>query len=229
MRVQNLSGSSPMHSGLRVAVEGNMGVGKSTLLPRLRDVLPGDWDVLCERADEDPEFKTLLADFYKDPNKQPQFQSWITNRRLREFKQLDGNPQNILFERSFLGEVVFCHANLIRHEKPDGSYISFFYNSLNALKQCRYDAVVYLKASPERCFERMRYRARDAETGVEFEYMRYIHACYEAHLPETARMMNIPLLTIDWDSFGGAEDVRDRMAAILELSKPQESNRKTLF
>jgi len=214
-----------MHSGLRVAVEGNMGVGKSTLLPRLRDVLPGDWDVLCERADEDPEFKTLLADFYKDPNKQPQFQSWITNRRLSDFKKLENNPQIILFERSFLGEVVFCHANLIRHEKPDGTHINFFYNSLNALKHCRYDVVVYLKASPERCFERMQHRGRDAEKTVQLEYARYLHACYEAHLPETARMMNIPLLTIDWENFGEPELIRDEMVKLLKKLEPSPMQR----
>jgi deoxyadenosine/deoxycytidine kinase len=217
-----------MQTGFRVAVEGNIGVGKSTLLPRLRDALPADaWEVLPERVDEDPEFKKLLTEFYKDPNKQPQLQAWITHRRLTEFKSLNNNPRHILFERSFLGEIVFCHANLIRHEKPDGTHINFFFNSVNALKQCRYDAVIYLKASPERCFERMRYRARDAETDVEFDYLRYIHACYEAHLPETARAYGIPLLTIDWDSFGSIEDISDKLTGILDLT--QQKNKKSLF
>lgn len=217
-----------MHSGLRVAVEGNIGVGKSTLLPRLREVLgEQNWDVVSERVDEDPEFKKLLTEFYQDPNKQPQLQAWITHRRLSEFKALQSEAHHVLFERSFLGEIVFCHANLIRHEKPDGAHINFFFNSVNALKQCRYDAVIYLKASPERCFERMRYRSRDAETGVEFDYLRYIHACYEAHLPETARAYNIPLLTIDWDNFGSAEDIADKLSAVLELTPKQV--KKTLF
>ena len=50
-----------MSGSFRVAIEGNIGVGKSTLLPALADALPGAWNVLDERVDEDPEFKALLA------------------------------------------------------------------------------------------------------------------------------------------------------------------------
>ncbi|MBI3441264.1 MAG: deoxynucleoside kinase [Proteobacteria bacterium] len=67
-----------MGSRLRIAVEGNIGVGKSTLLPRLQEALPGDWEILSERVDEDPEFKKRLEDFYNDPNKQAQLQAWIS-------------------------------------------------------------------------------------------------------------------------------------------------------
>lgn len=200
-----------MTSAFRIAVEGNIGVGKSTLLPKLRDALPGDWDVLTERVDEDPEFKKLLGDFYKDPNKQAHLQSWITHRRFSEFQALNDNPKNYLFERSFLGELIFCHANFLRHEKPEGTFVGFYYNILNALKQCKYDAVIYLRATPERCYERIRYRSRAEENTVAFDYVRYLHACYETHLPETARSMGIPLVTVDWDNFGAIDSVRDQL------------------
>lgn len=209
-----------MTTGLRIAIEGNIGVGKSTLLPRLKEVLPGDWDVLSERVDEDPEFKALLADFYQDPNKQAQLQSWITHRRLREFQALSGNPQHYLFERSFLGEIVFCHANFLRHEKPEGTFVSFYYNIMNALKQCRYDAVIYLKATPESCYERIRYRSRAAENTISYDYVRFLHACYEAHLPETARSFNIPVLTVDWSNFGSVDEIGKRLSAMLDVAQP---------
>lgn len=207
-----------MTTGLRIAVEGNIGVGKSTLLPRLEEALPGDWAVMDERVDLDPEFKRLLGEFYKDPNKQAHLQSWITHRRLMEFRSLDSNPKNYLFERSFLGEIVFCHANFLRHEKPEGQFVSFYYNILNALRQCKYDALIYLKASPESCFERIRYRAREEETTVSFDYIRYLHACYEAHLPETARVMGIPVLTVEWDNFGSAEIIADKLTALFDMA-----------
>lgn len=213
-----------MTKPLRIAVEGNIGVGKSTLLPKLRDALAengDDWEVLSERADEDPEFRNLLAEFYKDPNKQAQFQSWITRRRFREFQELAPNPTHFLFERSFLGEVVFGHANLLRHERPDAQYINFFFNSVDALKKCRYDAVVYLQAKPQTCFDRIRYRDRGAESGISYEYVQYLHQCYETHLPETARIFNIPLLTLDWESFGSVTNVADQIATILDDSRQQ--------
>jgi deoxyadenosine/deoxycytidine kinase len=216
-----------MATGLRIAVEGNIGVGKSTLLPKLRDALASlysaddSWDVMDERVDQDPEFKRLLGEFYKDANKQVQLQSWITYRRLQEFKALDNNPKNYLFERSFLGEVVFCHANFLRHEKPEGNFLGFFYNILGALKQCPYDAVIYLKADPERCIERIKYRARSEETEINPDYVRFLHACYEAHLPETARAMNIPVLTIEWDNFGTTESIAEKLQSLFDVTQKQ--------
>jgi deoxyadenosine/deoxycytidine kinase len=215
-----MQGFNFMVPGLRIAVEGNIGVGKSSLLPRLKEQLGGTWEVMDERADEDPEFKALLAAFNKDPNKQAQFQSWITQRRLQEFKSLAQNPTHYLFERSFLGELVFCHANFMRHEKPDGHFMGYYYNILSALKQCRYDAVVYLKASPEKCFDRIRYRARKEENTIGFEYVRHLHACYETHLLESARVLDIPVLTVDWENFGSTETVCEQISALLEMAKP---------
>lgn len=214
-----------MHTGLRIAVEGNIGVGKSTLLPKLRDALNGDWEVLDERVDQDPEFKKLLADFYEDPNKQAQLQAWITHRRLQEFRALSSNPKNYLFERSFLGEIVFCHANFVRHEKPEGSFMNYYYNVVDALKQCPYDALIYLKASPENCYERIRYRSREQEVSVKFDYVRYLHACYETHLMETARVFNVPLVTVDWDNFGAIETIKEQLEATLDFSRPKATAR----
>lgn len=207
-------------TGLRIAIEGNIGVGKSTLLPRLCEKLPGRWKVLDERVDEDPEFKRLLDAFYRDSNAHANLQCWITQRRLREFRQLAGVPINYLLERSFLGELVFCHANLMRHEKPSGEGVDYFYNVVSALKECRYDAVIYLKAPPETCYERIRYRARKEENTITYEYVRFLHACYETHLVEAARMVNIPVLTIDWENFGTPEGIAGQLSALLDLARP---------
>jgi deoxyadenosine/deoxycytidine kinase len=212
-----------MTKALRIAVEGNIGVGKSTLLPKLQQALvesgAGDWEILSERVDEDPEFLRLLDDFQKDPNKQPEFQAWITYRRLQEFQALVDHPKHYLFERSFLGEIVFAHANLLRHERPDARFINFFFNSVEALRKCKYDAVVYLKAAPQTCFDRIRYRARDAENNIAFDYVQHLHACYETHLPEAARHFGVPVLTLDWESFGAVDTVVEQLTAMLESGK----------
>lgn len=205
-----------MTKPLRIAVEGNIGVGKSTLLPRLQASMPGRWEVLSERVDEDPTFQRLLSEFYADPNKQIELQSWITQRRLVEFRKLQSNPTHYIFERSFLGELVFCHANLLQHERPDGRFISFFFDVVGALKECRYDAIVYLRADPDTCYERIKYRARGAENSISYEYIRHLHNCYETHLPEAARVHGIPLVTVDWQNFGGAEGVAEQLQLSLD-------------
>lgn len=212
-----------MTKALRIAVEGNIGVGKSTLLPKLQEALiesgAGDWEILSERVDEDPEFRSLLDEFYKDPNQQAKLQSWITHRRQREFLAAADHPQHYLFERSFLGELVFCHANLLRHEKPEGQFISFYYNVTEALKKCKYDAVIYLKASPQACYDRIRYRARDAENTIAYDYVQHLHNCYEIHLPEAARHFGVPVLTLDWENFGKIDTVVDQLCGMLDTAQ----------
>ncbi len=205
-----------MSKPLRIAVEGNIGVGKSTLLPRLQAAMPGTWDVLSERVDEDPIFQRLLSEFYADSNKQIELQSWITQRRLVEFRKLAGNPTHYIFERSFLGELVFCHANLLQHERPDGRFISFFFDVIAALRECRYDAIVYLRAAPDTCYERVKYRSRGSENNISYEYIRHLHDCYETHLPEAARVHGIPLIGVDWDQFGAADDVAGQLQLSLD-------------
>lgn len=205
-----------MSRPLRIAVEGNIGVGKSTLLPRLQAALKGNWEVLSERVDEDPTFQSLLAEFYADPNKQIDLQAWIHERRLSEFRRLAADPLHYIFERSFFGELVFCHANLLAHERPDGRFINFFYDIVEGLRECRYDALVYLRADPNTCYERIKYRARGAESGISYEYIRHLHSCYETHLPEAARVHNIPLVTVEWNNFGSPESVADQLQVSLD-------------
>ncbi len=204
-----------MQQAWNVAVEGNIGVGKSTVLPSLAAALGDDWQVLSERVDEDPEFQKRLKDFYEDPNKQVQLQSWITQRRKHDFNQMDGT-ENYVLERSFLGELVFCHANLLSHECPKGSFITYYFDIIEAAKQCKYDAVVYLKASPKACYERIIGRSRGAEDAIKFEYIDYLHRCYEAHLPEVARSLEIPLVTVDWENFGDSADIAAELQQYLK-------------
>lgn len=200
--------------GKIVAVEGNIGVGKSTLMPKLVEHLGDNWEYLTERVDEDPEFQRLLKAFYRDPNKRIDLQHWLTQRRLKEYQALDPS-RHYLMERSFLGDLVFCHANMMSHERPSGHYISYYYDVVEAIRQCRYDAVLYLQSSPERCFHSTLSRARDAETGIGFDYLKLLHGCYETFLPQAANEGDTRLLTVDWNDFGPVEPVFSRLSAAL--------------
>ncbi|MBL1417616.1 MAG: deoxynucleoside kinase, partial [Moritella sp.] len=68
-----------------VAIEGNIGVGKSTLLPLLAKELTehdnADWQLILEDVDSDPEFQRLLQAFTVDPARRIEFQRYITNKR----------------------------------------------------------------------------------------------------------------------------------------------------
>lgn len=200
--------------GKIVAVEGNIGVGKSTLMPRLVEEMPGDWVYLTERVDEDPEFQRLLKAFYEDPNKRIDLQHWITQRRIGEYQSLDPE-KNYLMERSFLGDLVFCHANMMSHERPNGQYIRYYYDIVEALRNCTYDAVIYLQASPERCYQSAVERSRDAESSMALEYLQFLHGCYETFLPQAALEGSSQLLKIDWNDYGCAKQVSRQLTSAL--------------
>ncbi len=189
-----------MSISLRLAIEGNIGVGKSTLLKTLPEELKGDWIALPERADEDPEFRKLLNEFYQDPNKRVELQSWITHSRIQECQELS-NDRHYIFERSFIGDMIFCHANFIRHERPKGPLLGFYYDAMDAAKRFPLDAIVYLQASPEVCFERINMRGRGSEAEIPLDYVKYLHSCYETHLVGIADSLNIPIIRVDWESF----------------------------
>lgn len=196
--------------GLRIAIEGNIGVGKTSLMEKLvthlEETQGGTWVVLHERVDEDPEFKRLLAAYYADPNQRIPLQKWLTARRIEEFKNLDPSV-NYILERSFLSDMVFCHLNLMRHERPTGDFISYYYDILDAARTYHYDAVVYLKASPSRCYQAMRNRGREEEAAVPLEYIKEVGEFYDVVLPATCRDTKTPLIEISWNRYGSANTV----------------------
>jgi len=214
-----------MSKPLRIAVEGNIGVGKSTLLPKLAESLGDNWEFLTERVDEDPEFKALLEEYYKNPNKQIELNRWLNYRRLMEFKSLENDRRNYIFERSFFGGLVFCHANLLRHERPNGNCISFYYDTVDAIRKCNYDVLIYLEASPERCYKSIQMRSRNAEGGIAYDYVQHLHNCYETHLEDSAKAFDVPVIKIPWENFGSETILKEQIIYMLEdvgldLEKP---------
>ena len=158
-----------------VAIEGNIGVGKSTLLPLLAKELTehdnADWQLILEDVDSDPEFQRLLQAFTVDPARRIEFQRYITNKRSDICKDLDP-AYNYIIERSLLSDLVFCQANLAEACRPDGKDLDYYYDIQTKLVDYpRVSAVVYLRCEAESAYTRMLSRARDAEQGTPREYL----------------------------------------------------------
>ncbi|WP_172971778.1 deoxynucleoside kinase, partial [Salinivibrio sp. VYel6] len=189
--------------GKRIAIEGNIGVGKTTLMHKLPEYLEkmtgGKWEVIDERVDTDPTFQKLLSAYYADPNKRIDLQHWLTQRRIKEFDKLDPEV-NYILERSFHSDMVFCHLNLMRHERPSGEFVSYYYDILEAAQTRKYDVVVYLKSTPERCFMSMNGRGREAEAGVPYQYLSDLHSFYECVLTQSTREQGTPLISVPWNN-----------------------------
>ena len=219
-----------MSKPLRIALEGNIGVGKSTLLEKLpQHLLGGTWESLPEPVNH-PEFQRLLNAFYLDHNKRVELHTFIVKERMRETIAL-ARDKNYISERSFIGDMVFAYANLLKHERPDGKYLGLIYESIEYGYHFPLDAVIYLEATPEACLKRIRSRGRSAEDEIEESYIHYLNNCYQTHLPEIAKQFKIPVIRIDWNEFRSTEYIAQCVHTTLGIKSPlfqYEENEKPL-
>lgn len=189
-----------------VAIEGNIGVGKSTLLPLLAKELTehdnANWRLILEDVDSDPEFQRLLQAFTVDATRRIEFQRYITNKRSDICKDLDP-AFNYIIERSLFSDLVFCQANLAEACRPDGKDLDYYYDiQAKLVDYPRVSAVVYLRCEAETAYTRMLSRARDAEQGTPRDYLQLISDCHDTFLPHICRKYDTVLLTEDWTDFG---------------------------
>lgn len=204
-----------------VAIEANIGVGKSTLIPELAKAL--NFNAIQEPVD-DPEFTRLLKDFTSFPNdtdKRLKFQMYITETRAALLKDLpDGD---YIIERSLFSDLVFSQVNMLGMERPDGKYLAYYYDIIDRLKDYpRMDILVYLKCDPKVAHNRINERARDAESGTPLEYIEDLERYHAAALPQICRTYGTSLIELDWSMFGSAEHVASLIT--MELDKCGNSN-----
>lgn len=198
-----------------IAIEGNIGVGKSTLLPKLISELNEHsnekWQLIIEDVDTDPEFQRLLKAFTVDPTKRIEFQRYITNKRADICQNLD-TSYNYVIERSLFSDLVFCQANLAEACRPDGKDLDYYYDIQDKLKDYpQVSAVIYLKSDPVISYTRMVERARDAEAGTSQDYLQLISDCHDTFLPHICRRYNTQLIIQEWTDFGCHEKLAQRI------------------
>src|SRR5689334_12026613 len=107
---------------LYVAVAGNIGVGKSSLVALLSERL--GWEPFFEAVSENP----YLADFYSDMTRWSfQSQIFFLSRRLRHHAELLNRPGPVLQDRTVYEDAEIFARNLYQQgnmsERDWGSYL----------------------------------------------------------------------------------------------------------
>lgn len=171
-----------------IAIEGPIGVGKTTLTQMLAKHLSAR-TVFEEFADN-----PFLAEFYRDKDRVA-FQTQVYFLVAR-FKQQEELRQQDLFSRAvvsdylFAKDRIFAYMNLAEHEL-------MLYERIYELLTPRLvkpDLVVYLQARPEVLLQRMRKRGREYELPVQATYLEELMRAYNNfffHYDET------PLLILE--------------------------------
>lgn len=176
-----------------VAVAGNIGVGKSTLVALLCQRL--DWQPFYEPVADNP----YLADFYADMSSWSfHSQIFFLTHRLRAHRQLLDHPTSVLQDRTVYEDAEIFAENLYRqgliHARDYHTYRELYEVLTDFLPPP--DLVLYLRASVPTLLSRISHRGRDYERQITFDYLSQINVLYEEWI---ARFSLCPVLTVPSD------------------------------
>jgi deoxyadenosine/deoxycytidine kinase len=179
-----------------IAIEGNIGCGKTTFLKELENFFKSKNVVTVEIVTEpvekwQSEDGNLLKKYYENPKKYAyQFQKCVL-KSLSEIRCV--GEQHIISERS-LHSSLFCFSKVlveremistIEYQQLYEEYEDFL-NSVNF--------IVYLKCDPVEAFQRMQKRGRDEEKSVCLDYLQDLDRLHDVMVLNS----KIPVLTINY-------------------------------
>lgn len=176
-----------------IFIEGNIAVGKSTILKALA-AAKTTLNIQCifEPVDtwqnlKDSNGKNLLDLFYSDMKRYAySFQSYAFLSRARMFDTIDMNADIIFVERSvFADKEIFatnCYKQGIMTEIEWLLYNDWFTWMIPKCIPNLPSSIMYLQCPPELCKERLNTRNRTEEASVSLEYLQTIHDRHEEWL-----------------------------------------------
>lgn len=176
-----------------VAVAGNIGVGKSTLVSLLCEHL--GWVPFFEPVADNP----YLQDFYQDMRKWAfHSQIFFLTHRLRAHRQLLDHPSSVIQDRSVYEDAEIFAQNLFRQGLISDRDYSAYRELYDVL--CEFlpppDLVVYLHASVPTLINRIAFRGRDYERQITPEYLTQLNELYQEWI---SHFSLCPVLTIPSD------------------------------
>jgi len=186
-----------------IAIEGVIGVGKTTLARLLQNTFEAD--VLLEIFEENP----FLSDFYADRARYA-FQTQIFFLLSRYHQQNRFVPdalsrgKNLITDYTFAKDALFARINL------EGDELEMYYNIHDALaeKIPRPDLVVYLSADTKILMERIAMRDRPYERNMEEAYIATLNQAYEDFFDNY--FQGVPVLRVDTNKLNIVSSESDR-------------------
>ena len=208
-----------------VAIEGVIGVGKTTLARLLQASF--DADLLLEVFEENP----FLSDFYADRQRYA-FQTQVFFLLSRYHQQRESVPSALNRKRTLLADYTFDKDMLFARINLKGDELEMYYRVHDALaeKIPDPDLVVYLRASTEVLMQRIALRDRSYERSMERNYIHELNQSYEDYFGSVqgeVRRAGVPVLTLDTDDLNYVqrpEDLRwveERIRQALRLAPYQ--------
>jgi deoxyguanosine kinase len=173
-----------------IAIEGVIGVGKTTLARLLQNTFEAE--VLLEVFEENP----FLSDFYGDRARYA-FQTQIFFL-LSRYRQQNSNVPKVLADgKSLIADYTFAKDALFAGINLKGDELDMYHKVHEALgeKIPKPDLLVYLQASTDTLMSRIAFRDRPYERQMERSYIDELNVAYESFFSKP--FDHTPVLKID--------------------------------
>ncbi len=185
-----------------VAVEGVIGVGKTTLVRLLQAAFEAE--ICLEVFEENP----FLSSFYADRERYA-FQTQIFfllsryHQQRRDILDLVSAQKNLIVDYTFDKDAIFARLNL------HGDELEMYDRVHEALaeKIAKPDLVVYLRAETSMLMKRIAQRDRPYERNMEWEYIDQLSRTYDAYYAEQPK--GSPVMIIDTNELDFVQNPED--------------------
>lgn len=192
-----------------IAVAGNMGAGKSTLVERLAKHYK--WEAVLEAVDTSPDLTNpYLADFFDDMARWSfNLQVFFLTARFKQHREIQVGMRSAVQDRTIYEDAEIFARNLyemnVMSERDFKTYQLIYNEFIPLLKPP--DLVVYLQASIPKLVSNIEKRARVYESKVKFDYLKRLHTQYESWYAGYAHGKKILINVDDLDFANRADDL----------------------
>ncbi|CAL1529004.1 unnamed protein product [Lymnaea stagnalis] len=185
-----------------VVVEGNIGSGKTTLLQHFEHL--SHCEVLSEPLDKWTNLRghNPLGLLYQDPRRWSfsfNMYALLTRLKMHTKPHLSDRPVKMLERSLYSTHYCFVQNDYVNKTINEVEFAVFseWFEQLVQTGNANVDLIVYLRASPENCFERLKKRCRKEEEGVPYALIESLHRLYDDWLLNRLSPVPAPVLLLD--------------------------------
>ena len=194
-----------------VAIEGTIGVGKTSLANLLSEKLSAK--LVLEAFEDNP----FLSDFYEDPERHAfQTQLWFLLQRYQqqqELRQVDMFQNLVITDYMFVKDRLFASLNLNEKE------MSLYDTVANMMERnvIQPDLVIFLQADTGTLMKNISKRGRDIEKNISEDYIDALNQVYNEYF---FRYQDTPLVIINTNNIDFVNNHKDLEEVINYIRQP---------
>ncbi len=196
-----------------IAVEGPIGVGKTTVVEKLAERLDAN------KVLEDWATNPFLQPFYEGSDGASfQLELFFLLMRYRQQQEL---VQRQLFAQATLCDYIFEKSRLFAYLNLDDSELMIYEKLFTLLAESapRPDLVVYLQAPTDVLMKRVQTRGRPEESQLSEEYLGEVNRAYNHYFFHYSATPLLVVNTTDVDFASSSEDLDDLLRQVRSMGK----------